>query len=375
MTRVLLLSRYGVLPPPSRYRFYQFLPYLRQRGMEFEVAPLLSDEYVSAQYSSRRFSLSPLPAIYSRRIRSLMNSSNFDLVWLEKEALPWFPVGLEHLFGLSRVPYVVDYDDATFHTYDRHSSKFVRWMLGDKIARLMAGAAIVVAGNEYLAEHARAAGARRIEMMPTVVDLLKYPSEPAPLKAEPFTIGWIGSPANSRHLQMIGGALEKFCSATGSRVHIVGGWNADLPAGLPVQYFPWSEDTEVESMRRFDVGIMPLYPGPWENGKCGLKLINYMAAGLPTVASPVAVNRQIIDEDITGFKVDSEEEWIAALTRLRDDPALRRRLGAAGRAKVERQYSLAYAAPKMADWLLSVAGKTSARASGTSTWVSQAGKN
>lgn len=360
MIRILLLSRYGTLPPPSRYRFYQYLPHLQRSGMEFEVAPLLDDNYVGRQYNTTKFPLAPLPRIYARRIADLMRAKKFDLVWLEKEALPWFPTGLEHALGLGSVPYVVDYDDATFHTYDQHRSRLVRRILGDKIARLMAGAAIVVAGNDYLADYAWAAGAKRIEIMPTVVDLEKYPAIPADLKGEPFTIGWIGSPANSRHIEIIGDALSEFCRGTNSRLQIVGGWQVSLPADVPVEYVKWSEDTEVDAMRGFDVGIMPLRPGPWERGKCGLKLINYMAAGLPTVATPVGINSQIISEGTTGYLAETRQEWLAALDRLYRDSSLRRSMGAEGRKKVEQQYSLSYAAPKMADWLCSVARTTSA---------------
>jgi glycosyltransferase involved in cell wall biosynthesis len=110
-------------------------------------------------------------------------------------------------------------------------------------------------------------------------------------------------------------------------------------------------------MRAFDVGIMPLYDGPWERGKCGLKLINYMAAGLPVIASPVGVNQSIVEHGVTGFLADTTEAWIAALRALQQDGSQCTVMGAAGRAKVERGYCLDVAAPKLTQWLWKAGGR------------------
>jgi glycosyltransferase involved in cell wall biosynthesis len=358
--KVLLLARYGSLPAPSRYRFYQYLKYLRPCGLEFTVAPLLNDGYVRKQYASRKFPLLPLPGIYLRRAVGLLQSREFDLVWLEKEALPWIPAWMERLLGLGKVPYVVDYDDACFHTYDQHRNPLVRMALGKKIAALMRRASVVVVGNDYLADYARRAGARRIEYVPSVVDLDKYPIKSPKPKNEVFTIGWIGAPANSRHLLRISEALEEVCRGGSARVRIVGGWQTRLPSTIPVEYREWSEATEFEEMRQFDVGIMPLFDGPWERGKCGLKLINYMAAGLATVASPVGVNSEIVDHEKTGFLANSTEEWIFALQRLQREPELGEGLGNAGRLKVERRYCVQVVASDLAKLLLGASNDESA---------------
>ncbi len=142
--RILVLSRYGRLPGPSRYRLFQFIPYLEQRGFHVTIAPLLNDDYVSRQYVTKSFPIAPLPRLYSKRALDLLRVGNYDLVWLEKEALPWVPAVFEHWLGLGRVPYAVDYDDAIFHTYDQHRLWPVRRLLGKKIARLMKHAAVVL---------------------------------------------------------------------------------------------------------------------------------------------------------------------------------------------------------------------------------------
>lgn len=211
---ILLLSRYANLPGPSRYRFFQYLPYLKEAGIDVTVSPLLTDDFVRYEHETGRFAYRPLPGIYVRRVRALLSAGLFDAVWLEKEALPWLPAWLERALGLGRTPYIVDYDDAIFHTYDRHRLSPVRWLLGGKIAELMHRAGLVMVGNDYLRDYAERAGAAHIEWVPSVVNLDRYPERPQP-ENDRFTIGWWGDPANSRHLTIIADALSDVCRGGG----------------------------------------------------------------------------------------------------------------------------------------------------------------
>jgi glycosyltransferase involved in cell wall biosynthesis len=250
------------------------------------------------------------------------------------------------------VPYVVDYDDAVFHRYDQHQSPVVRRLLGKKIDRVMRDAALVVAGNEYIKTRARLAGAKRVEIIPTVVDLNRYAVVP-PLETDVFTVGWIGSPVTAYNLQLIRPALEAFSERCPTRLVAVG--SGDLVLGnVPVEVKPWKESTEVQEIQQFDVGIMPLTDAPFERGKNGFKLIQYMACARPVIASPVGVNQEIISEGANGFLAVTSEDWIRALELLENDGCLRRRLGEAGRQVVEARYSLQAAAPKLAELLQSV---------------------
>jgi glycosyltransferase involved in cell wall biosynthesis len=282
----------------------------------------------------------------------LVSARKYDVVWLEKEVLPWLPALAERLIRAAGIPFVVDYDDATFHGYDMHSSVIVRTLLGRKIDRVMRKSSIVIAGNDYLAERARKAGASRVEYLPTVVDLDHYPLEkrtPQPT----FTIGWIGSAWTARYLPMLEGALRQVCENGSARVLLIGSGPVSLK-GVPVELKSWSESDEYHQIRRCDVGIMPLPDSPFERGKCGYKLIQYMACGLPVVASPVGVNQQIVEHGKSGFLASTETEWISALTQLRDDASLRQSMGQLGRVKVEQSYSLQAHAPRLASILLSL---------------------
>jgi len=116
------------------------------------------------------------------------------------------------------------------------------------------------------------------------------------------------------------------------------------------------KENEAADIRHFDVGIMPLPDAPWERGKCGYKLIQYMACGKPVVASPVGVNSRIVCHGENGFLANNLEQWREALLTLRDHPALRQQMGNEGRARVEREYSVQLNAPRLSAWLHEAAG-------------------
>ena len=352
---VLLLSRYGNLGASSRIRSYQYLPYLREQGIEVTLAPLLPDDYLRDLYAGKRPGAISILAAYAHRIGALMQRQKFDLLWIEYELFPWLPSWLESLVLSKGTPCLVDYDDAIFHRYDRHPNLLVRRILGHKIDTVMHHATTVVVGNEYLRDHAIKAGAQRVEILPTSVDLARYPL-PTPARNEIFTIGWIGSPATTRYLHLIHEALAEVCAHGQARVVLVGasepGWQ-DVPHTL----HPWSENTEVGEISGFDVGIMPLENSPWERGKCGYKLIQYMACGKPVIASPVGINTRIIEPGINGYLAETTHDWVQALTTLMADADLRRKMGATGRAKVESDYAVQVNAPLLAAMLRVAAGK------------------
>jgi glycosyltransferase involved in cell wall biosynthesis len=349
--RLLALTRYGSLAPSSRIRFYQFIPYLKQHGVELQVAPLLPNDYVTRLYTGRRNSWISITAAYIQRIKQLTRARDFDLIWLEKESLPWLPIQVERVLAGLKIPYVVDYDDAVFHRYDLHKNRWIRLLLGRKIDAVMRNAALVIVGNDYLADRARGAGAERVEYLPSVVDTKRYIPQK---KDKPgFHIGWIGSPITAPYLRLIEEPLNRLCQNPDVSVILVGaGDQVDLP-GIRKELHPWNEATETAEIQGFDLGIMPLPDEPFERGKCGYKLIQYMACGLPVIASPIGANRQIVDQGVNGYWASTSEEWFEALSRLREDKQRRHQMGAAGRKKVEQKYSLEAAAPRLLELLLS----------------------
>jgi len=353
---LLALPRYERLGSSSRVRFYQYYPALRERGFAIQDAPLLSDAYVRRLYAGLPVDAGDVLAAYLRRLSFLLRARDFDLLWVEKEILPWLPAWAEVL--LAQRPYVVDYDDAAFHRYDLHRNGLVRGLLGKKIDRVMRNACLVVAGNEYLKERALAAGAKRVEILPSVVDADLY--TPTLARDSGFTVGWIGAPVTAPYLEAVRPALEMLANGGQAEVRLVGAGKAINWENPSVRILPWEEETEVQNIQQFDVGIMPLPDEPFERGKCGYKLIQYMACGLPVVASPVGVNRQIVEHGVNGFLASNPDEWRAALACLRDNPALCRQMGQAGREKFKAQFSLQVTAPKLAALLGSAMGEAGA---------------
>lgn len=352
---MLALTKYGLMGASSRMRSLQYLPWLQQAGIQVTVQPLLSDALLQERYHRGGYSGLNLLQAYAHRCRALSQRKRFDVVWIEKEALPWWPLWLERAL-LRGVPYVLDYDDAIFHHYDTHANPWVRRLYGKRLDGLMAHAALVVGGNDYLAQRARDAGAPWVEVLPTVIDLDRYPHRPhTPVAGRLPRIVWIGSPTTARYLELLRGALQKLAERQPFVLRVIGGGEVKLP-GVQVENVPWSEASEVENILDCDVGVMPLLDSPWEQGKCGYKLIQYMACGLPVVASPVGVNCEIVEHERNGFLAHTPQEWEQALQALLLDAGLRQRMGHLGRSKVEEHYALQVTGPRLAKLIRQAAG-------------------
>ena len=249
-----------------------------------------------------------------------------------------------------------DFDDPIFHYYDLSANWVVRALLGEKIRKVAAGAAYVFAGSPYLVDYVRPVNAA-VEYLPTVIDLDRYTETrdfKQPPKA-PFTIGWMGSPSTAHYLVNIAPALDRFCRRH-ARVVLVGSGSIGLP-GVPVEVREWDEARETSDLLEFDVGLMPLADDPWSRGKCGFKLIQYMASGVPLIASPVGVNRDLVKPGINGFFASEPQQWEDALERLVKDRVLCGSLGEAGRANVEREFCVQVTASRFIAGVQTVFGK------------------
>lgn len=347
--KILLLSRYEPQGASSRMRFYQFLPMLQAAGIECVVSPLLTDSMVSEKYQFGRYAPHKLLKRYLTRIADLLQRHNFDLVWIEKEALPWMPAWLETCL-LHNLPYVLDFDDAIFHNYDLNNRPWVRAIFGRRIDRLMCKARLVIAGNDYLAERAIAAKAPWVEVLPTVVDINRYaPKSYIAQTNATLTVPrivWIGSPSTARYLELVADPLRKIAQKQPFILRIIGIDQLLMP-GVEIEILPWSSTTETTYIAECDIGIMPLIDAEWERGKCGYKLIQYMACALPVIASPVGANIQIVRNGENGFLADTSQAWESALQQLLESPSLRASMGQAGRYRAEKRYCIQEVAPRL----------------------------
>jgi glycosyltransferase involved in cell wall biosynthesis len=342
--KVLFLTRYDQQGASSRMRCLQFLPLFKCSNIEAVVSPLLSDRILKKRYLDGVYHWSDLFFVYWRRIEVLLGKYQFDIVWIEKEALPWLPVWIELLL-LRGKPFIVDLDDAVFHNYDQHRFMWVRWIYGRRIDALMARANLVVVGNQYLADRAtNIAGVKWVEILSTVIDLRRYEAKQTYIFYQKPRIVWIGSPSTVKYLMALSPMLASLGQRQSFILRVIGGGIITMP-GVEIESAAWTIETEVSSLLDCDVGIMPLTDGFWERGKCAYKLIQYMACGLPTVASFVGKNIEVVVEGETGFLVETSVSWLEKLELLLNDTMLRERLGKAGRTRVVNKFSIQHLGP------------------------------
>lgn len=320
--KVLVLTKYPEKGPSSRYRFHQYFPGLRRCGATLKIRPFFSQHYLDKLFSKETVGVPYL--VWRCLIRTLVCLTNLraDVVWVEGELLPFFPAWLERILHKTLPKRrVYDFDDAVWFRY-RHRPK-----LADKYLAILKDADHVIAGNDYLADYVGQATSR-ITVLPTVIDGERYKQIEATLEGK--VIGWIGSPTTVFFLESLRPVFQTLAQRQDFELHVVGA-NLDWQ-GIKVVNWPWSESTELERISAFDVGIMPLDGSEWAKGKCGLKLIQYMAAGVPAIASPVGVNPWLIQQSGGGLLAEGEDQWLTSLSKLLEEESLRRDLGAKGRA-------------------------------------------
>jgi len=346
--RILALTRYGMLAASTRQRFQLYEHALAEAGIAVDYAPLFSNDHVHRLVIGGRASLIATAVAYAGRVAALLKARRYDALWVHYELFPYLPGSFERLASLTGIPVVFDYDDAVFHYYDASSSPLVRRLLGRKLEPILKTAAACLCGNPYLRDYAARFCDRSI-VLPTVVDTSIY--RPSPRAADERTvIGWIGSPTTWRNVRPLLPLLREMARNGQIRIRAVGaGAKAKADAFDGLEFVEWSEASEVAQVQGMDIGIMPLLDRPFERGKSGYKLIQYMACGLPVVASPVGVNRDIVRIGENGFLASDPEQWSTSLQALIEDPGLRSRLGQAGRARVETDYSLASQAPRLVE--------------------------
>lgn len=331
------LTKYGDMAASTRQRLLQYGPALQASGCDLNVRPLLNNDYLSQLNQNQNSGIGRHFKHYLDRVAALVEARSYDAIWLNYETFPYLPALLERAVFLPGPPVILDLDDATFHQYDHNPKAVIRWLLGKKLAPLISNVAACVCGNEYIANYAREMN-DNVHIVPTVVDTASYFKANNETKDQ-IKIGWIGSPTTWRYVLPYVPLLSELAAQLDVRIKVVGAGNLDsYPDGI--EFVDWSEKREVAEIQDMDIGIMPLPDEPWARGKCGYKLIQYQACGLPVIASPIGVNSSIVDHNVTGFLVETPDEWKTALVSLIEDQRLRESMGDKGRQNVSAHYSL-----------------------------------
>lgn len=329
--------------PSQRYRFEQFVPYWERHGVKVRYAWIIDEEDDKAFYAPGR--LLEKARIYRKSLRRRREhvrlARDFDLVFIQREALMTGSTRFERALAATGKPVIYDFDDAIWRMDVSAGNRQLRWLKDPgKTSAIIAMATHVIAGNDYLAEYARAYNPR-VEVIPTVVDTDRYRPLPAPARADGrIIIGWTGSLTSIALLQEAAPMLTALQGELGDRIgfRFISDRPVEVP-GLSAEQVRWSAETEPEDLAPIDIGIMPLPDNEWSRGKCGFKGLQYMGMGKAVVLSRVGVNRSIVEDGVSGFLAGSAEEWMARLRMLVADAELRRRLGEAARRTVEQRYS------------------------------------
>lgn len=350
MKRLLTLAPAPTSAASTRFRLEQFFPALRQAGIEPILRPFLDERGFGVVYRKgvRLEKTAAAVRALSGRVADLARSLRADAVLVHREAALVGPPLIEWLLTRAlHCPLLFDLDDAVWvpyasPTYGATLSRLFK--APAKTLFTLSAARAVIAGNDFIARFARRFN-DQVDVVPTVVDTEIY--RPVPRHNPVPVLGWIGTPSSAQYLRAIVPALQRLAADRQFVVKIVGG-TVDAP-GVPVETLPWRLDREVADFQGLDIGLYPLIEDAWSQGKSGFKAVQYMACGVPVVASPVGVTTEMITDDRNGYLARSEDDWVRILSQLLDSATLRRRLGEQGRRDAVEHWSLHTHAPRFVD--------------------------
>jgi glycosyltransferase involved in cell wall biosynthesis len=354
MAKLIFLVAHPVEDASRRYRIQQFIPLLERAGHECTISEFSTPQLFRALHSKGQLLTKALHTFYCslRRCARLADLSNFDLVIIHREVFPFFAPMLEK-WVLNHHPKVIfSLDDATYavHPDNVHMSHplLYRFKYGRRLDEVIGGSAHVIVGNSALAEYASQFNTE-ISIIPTVVDCDKYKYRVTAKPAGcPLTVGWMGSRSTAAYLLNIVRPLRHLAENYGNKVNFRFFGCEDLELDLPNMVLqPFRLETELDDLRSLDIGLMPMPDTVWTRGKCAFKAVQYMAMGIPTVASPVGSALNLIQHDHNGLLARSEQDWYLALERLLTDLPTRERLSMAGRETILNSYSLQVWGPRL----------------------------
>lgn len=343
--KVLFLLPYPLHRAPSqRFRVEEYTALLDKEGISYKLVPFLDEKAWSILYkkgSLLRKALAVLKGFLKRSWLVFFASGKYDFVFIHREAAPIGPPIFEWwLAKIRRKKIVYDFDDAIWIPNVTEGNRLARFVKAFwKVKYICKWAYKVSAGNDYLAAFASRYN-KNVVYNPTCVNTDdKYVPRTDP-QNNPVVIGWTGSHSTLPFLAVGIPAIKKLELEERFRFVVIGDKKPDFDVAC-MEFVPWNKATEIEDLAQVDIGIMPLKDDAWNEGKCGFKLIQYLALGIPALASPIGVNKKIIVNGENGYLCASDEEWIQHLKELMYNKELRKEMGENGRAKIVREYSIA----------------------------------
>lgn len=320
----------------ARYRAFMYIPHLSSSGHDVSV---LTPAKKPSNPVSRLFSR------YLEERNILYSAKSSEIIFIQKRLFrEAFIAKLKAVCNKM----IFDFDDIVHSTHDNHWSKSTNTKMRKRFEFTCRSASLVIAGNSYLYNTASKFNTN-IKILPTTVDTQKYPIKKHH-NSKNITIGWIGQPNNFDALQEISSVFSKIHSTYPStNLLIISKGIPDLP-DITINSIDWSENTETNSLQNIDIGIMPMSNNEWSKGKCGLKAIQYMAAGIPVVCSKIGANIEIVRDNTDGFLVSNKNEWFLKLEKLITDAELREELGKSGRKRTQQHYDIHITSNHLTSW-------------------------
>lgn len=347
--RVLFIIPHPEEAASGRFRVLQYVPWLQRQGIVCEVRPFMSPALYRVLYQPGKLpqKIALSAGAILKRLADVARSARADVVVVHREALPLGVAWLEQAMARLAPAVVFDFDDAIYLNHASRANSWTRvFRNGQKTAAIASASTHVIAGNRVLEAYARRYNPQ-VTVIPTPVDTDKFRQRPSTVSAARLVIGWIGSHTTAHYLELVESALAAIAQRHPDVEFRVVGAGSVLLRVPRVSFVRWELANEVTDLHQLDIGLMPMPDDEWARGKCGFKALLYMSAGIPVIASPVAVNTEIVAEGVSGFLANGTEEWVRRLSMLVEDQALRHRMGRAGRAIVEERYSIAVQAPRL----------------------------
>jgi glycosyltransferase involved in cell wall biosynthesis len=329
--------------PSQRFRFEQYIDYLRENGFDSDYSYLISAEDDKVLYGAGNYlgKLGIFVKSTAKRLSNVLNLGKYDIVFIQREAFMLGTTIFERLFAKSKAKVVFDFDDSIWMQNVSEGNKGLSFLKNaDKTKDIIAASHLIFAGNEYLANYARQFN-KNVVIVPTTIDTGEYRREVVPRQPGRVCVGWSGSFSTIQHFETSLPALRLLKAKYGDKVYfkVIGDGTYRNPE-LDIVGLPWKKQTEIHDLSEIDIGLMPLPDDEWANGKCGLKGLQYMALEIATLMSPVGVNSTIIQDGVNGFLASEPEEWVDKIGRLIENEALRVQMGRAGRETVQQHYSV-----------------------------------
>ncbi|MDI6840028.1 MAG: glycosyltransferase family 4 protein [bacterium] len=359
--KILFLTFGPTVVASSRTRVFQYLPFFIKDKIKFKVITY-NPSYgytIPTVFLRRELVFKIAKSLYKRinnkynffysffqTVRFLSYINRYDIIFIQKVLLPTSII--ERIKNIYKKPIIFDFDDAIYAGKPYDKQKFDQQIpLYD----------LIILENSFTKQYVNEFGNDNIIMITGPIDCNRYYSK-VWTKKDKIIIGWIGSLSTQKYLTMLKNTFKRLNTTYKNLIfELIGAQNIDFD-GVPIRLKRWSLDNEVKDLQNFDIGIAPLPDNEWTRGKGGYKLLQYMAIGIPCVASPVGINRELVKDGENGFLAETEDEWFKKLSILIESPELRRDMGIRGRDLVVKNYSLEVAAPKLISGLKQLVWKS-----------------